>query len=446
MLINLLIAAFLFLSPYASAQDVVAPIVDLEIETVPELSKEERKLLELEKEISQQTAKIEKTEEEIRKINTELDKVQSTRKTLQTQYNSFTLINKQNKTKIRLTEENVRRSVLSLESLNADIDESAKKVTDLKKSIRSLHQKINEFDLKAGYLNVFTQSSLFETVRSLEESIQISESATKFALELKQHTSTLRTDRIRVAKERKQLELSKQELKDRERLYEISLRKQKAVLAEVKDDENEFQRLLEKKLEERVSLQKELIDYESQIEFIKDDTFIPPPQRGVLDWPLSDVRITQLYGNTPFARQNRKRYGRAFHDGLDLAAQIGTQLLSVAEGRVISHGDTDTVSSCQHFGKWIAIEHNNGLTTLYAHLSLIRVREGQEVKRGEVIGYTGNSGFSTGAHLHLGVYASKGFRIIPYSNISTSSRCAGLDVPIAHEDAKINPLEYLPAK
>jgi murein DD-endopeptidase MepM/ murein hydrolase activator NlpD len=85
------------------------------------------------------------------------------------------------------------------------------------------------------------------------------------------------------------------------------------------------------------------------------------------------------------------------HEGLDIAAEEGEPVRAVRAGRVAFAGDRGT------YGLAVIIDHGAGLTTLYAHLSALAVREGQWVKEGQVIGRVGSTGRSTGPHLHLEV-------------------------------------------
>lgn len=85
---------------------------------------------------------------------------------------------------------------------------------------------------------------------------------------------------------------------------------------------------------------------------------------------------------------------RSMHRGLDIATQAGTTVVSPGDGQVIS---TEYNS---YYGKVILIDHGNSVVTRYAHLSEISVREGDKVVRGQKIGAVGNSGRSTGPHLH----------------------------------------------
>lgn len=87
-----------------------------------------------------------------------------------------------------------------------------------------------------------------------------------------------------------------------------------------------------------------------------------------------------------------------FHEGLDFSAPIGTEIYVTGDGVV------KTVhKSAIGYGNYVEVDHGFGYTTLYAHMSEFKVRVGQKVKRGEVIGFVGNTGKSTGPHLHYEV-------------------------------------------
>jgi murein DD-endopeptidase MepM/ murein hydrolase activator NlpD len=88
---------------------------------------------------------------------------------------------------------------------------------------------------------------------------------------------------------------------------------------------------------------------------------------------------------------------KQFHRGVDLAADIGTPVHATADGVVRS------VRRDVGLGKLIQIDHLHGYSTVYAHLSRISVKRGQHVERGDVIGGVGNTGYSTGPHLHYEV-------------------------------------------
>jgi len=91
-----------------------------------------------------------------------------------------------------------------------------------------------------------------------------------------------------------------------------------------------------------------------------------------------------------------------FHAGLDFAAPQGTQIYATADGIVITAGNTGN-----GYGNHVVINHSYGYETLYGHMVRVKVRNGQSVKRGEVIGWVGSTGKSTGPHLHYEVHKNK---------------------------------------
>lgn len=98
---------------------------------------------------------------------------------------------------------------------------------------------------------------------------------------------------------------------------------------------------------------------------------------------------------------------RKFHYGMDFTAPTGTEIYSTGDGVV-----SKITNEVRGYGKRIEVDHGFGYKTLYAHLSEFNVRRGQKVKRGEVIGYVGNTGTSTAPHLHYEVI-EKGRKVNP---------------------------------
>jgi len=122
-------------------------------------------------------------------------------------------------------------------------------------------------------------------------------------------------------------------------------------------------------------------------------------------WPLDRIHVTSPFGNRfhPISRT------RQMHSGVDYRGAIGTPIYAVAAGRVIRAGANGG------FGNTVEIQHTNGYVTQYAHMHRIRVRNGQNVTRGTVVGTVGNTGYTTGPHLHFGLRV--GGRWINPSNI-----------------------------
>ena len=96
------------------------------------------------------------------------------------------------------------------------------------------------------------------------------------------------------------------------------------------------------------------------------------------------------------------------HGGTDFANGCGAPIYAAASGRV------DAAFYNGGFGNWVRIQHGNGISTSYAHMSGYAVSHGQQVSAGQVVGYAGNTGASQGCHLHFEVYINGG-RTNPYN-------------------------------
>ena len=106
-------------------------------------------------------------------------------------------------------------------------------------------------------------------------------------------------------------------------------------------------------------------------------------------WPVRGS-VNSEYGS----RQSPWQEGREFHSGIDIRAGSGTPIYAPAAGTVVHAG------VAQDYGTAIVLDHGQDIRSLYGHLSKVSVQPGQRVVRGTVIGYTGNTGRSSGPHLH----------------------------------------------
>lgn len=116
---------------------------------------------------------------------------------------------------------------------------------------------------------------------------------------------------------------------------------------------------------------------------------------------MGELFLTPVQGRltSPFGYRSDPFTGvRSFHTGIDLAAPTGTPVRSTLYGRVATTGYSNV------YGNYVILTHDDGYQSLYAHLSSISVRRGQNIEQGVLIGRVGNTGYSTGSHLHFSVY------------------------------------------
>ncbi|MFT5582973.1 MAG: murein DD-endopeptidase [Cognaticolwellia sp.] len=111
-----------------------------------------------------------------------------------------------------------------------------------------------------------------------------------------------------------------------------------------------------------------------------------------LQWPVLDgARISSPYGY----RHHPVLSKRKFHNGVDLSVPVGTPVWAAQKGKVTVAGN-DAVN-----GNYVVIDHSNGVRTSYCHLDSLEVEKKEQVQRGQAIGQSGNTGRSTGPHLHF---------------------------------------------
>lgn len=115
--------------------------------------------------------------------------------------------------------------------------------------------------------------------------------------------------------------------------------------------------------------------------------------KTLLRTPLNLSRVSSRFG----LRRHPVLGFTCLHAGIDFAAPAGTPILAAGDGRIVEAGLNGG------YGRWVKIHHDNGLATGYAHLSRIAsgVRRSARIRQGQVIGFVGSSGLSTGPHLHF---------------------------------------------
>ncbi|MYL99678.1 peptidoglycan DD-metalloendopeptidase family protein [Novosphingobium sp. FGD1] len=132
--------------------------------------------------------------------------------------------------------------------------------------------------------------------------------------------------------------------------------------------------------------------------------------------PLMASRMSSNFG----MRDHPILGGRRGHKGVDLAAPVGTPIYATADGTV------SRASWFSGYGLYISLEHGADMQTRYGHMSRLNVAEGQRVHKGDVIGFVGSTGNSTGPHLHYEVRVSgEAVNPIPYMQAGVSVAAAG---------------------
>jgi len=150
----------------------------------------------------------------------------------------------------------------------------------------------------------------------------------------------------------------------------------------------------------------------SRRQFAESFPFIWPVKGGI-------PRISSGYGvraneEVGSVLGDRPNGGIHFHAGIDIPGELNDPIVATADGRIVWINQDHEI-----YGKVVIIQHNYGFQTLYGHCNKLTVKNGQVVKRGDIIGYMGNTGASYGVHLHYEI-KKDGFHINPMDLLGLS--------------------------
>ncbi len=383
----------------------------------------------LKQQIKEKEEEIKQLEEEAKKYQQELQETRQKKATLQNQLYIIETRIRKLKTDIQVTSAKISSLNLQIEELNLEIYEKTKKIENYKKSIGGIIRTIYEYDTKTTLELMLETKKLSEFLNQLEYINQLQKNIQNDLTSLKNLKIVLEEQKTELENKKRDLETYNAQLYTQKQLQDQQRSQKVYLLRQTRGEEQRYQQILAEIKEKEQKIQEEIFELEEKLRLTLDPESIPKPRSGILSWPNEGL-LTQGYGYTPYSK---RLYKSGFHNGIDIASGYGNPIRAAREGTIIAMGNTDLYCPGGAYGKWIAIEHDNNLTTLYAHLSAFgRFRVGDKVQRGEIIGYEGSSGYSTGSHLHFGVYASNTF------TLKQSKYCGKLPI-----GATINPLNYL---
>ncbi len=389
-------------------------------------------------------SEIQRLKDEIAALQTNLNLTTAQKQTLQTAIKALDLQIQKLQKSVTLTSGQISVKDKEIGNLSGKIRTTEEKIGDGRVAVASTLRQLERMDqeyLATTLLGGGTLSDFFDqavTVGSLRGELQ------NKIQDLGSLRTNLESSKQSAESKRKELANLKANLNQQKQGVAAAKADQTTLLAQTKNKESEYQKLIAKKIAEQEKFEQDLRSFESQLGLSVTAGSFPAASPGILEWPLDSIRITQYFGNTDFSTKNPQIYNGRGHTGVDFAASTGTRVLAARAGVVLGTGNTDATCPNASYGKWVFIKHDNGLSTLYAHLSTISVSKRQGVAEGDPVGYSGNTGYSTGPHLHFGVYATSGSEIASFP----SSSCKGktYTMPVGDIKAYLNPLSYLPAR
>ena len=354
-----------------------------------QIREKNQELQEIQQQILQQQQLLEQTQREKRTVESELSRVNA---------------------QIRQIDLGIRSSRLTIDKLDLEIASLQEELVRAQESINQkaetvtdVLRQVQERDTDSMLVVLLKHDSLSESLFEIQALRDLNISLLGQISELEEAQRNLSRVLEDATQARRGKTIEQTTLENKRVISEELQGEKKQILSLTKSQEQEFEKNLSELEERQLEIAQEIVEIESRLQNQIDFTTLPEKLPGLLANPVPErYTITQLYGRTPDAV---RFYKSGFHNGIDLAAPVGTKIVAAEDGVVLAAADQDLYCRRGAYGKFVLIQHPTlGLATLYAHLSYISVKKGDIVKRGDLIGNMGNTGLSTGSHLHFTLY------------------------------------------
>lgn len=402
--------------------------------------------------INRERAKI---DEEIAKYQKQLQEISTQKQTLQTAIGALDLSRTKTQAQINSITKKISAANLKLKELSYEISDKESTIRLGRAALAESLRTLDTQDDTSLIERLLSADDLADAWRAADNLASLNSALRSHTIALTEAKEELAGQQAAVSNTKVDLSKSNQDLAGQKQALDVQKKEKDVLLTETRQTESAYQQLLTTKRAERQAVEQELSNLEDSLRVVLDPSTIPSGGTGVLSYPVDNQLVTQGYGLTAFAKGGAYGYDAGGkpkpHTGIDFGIPTGTPIKAALGGVVRGWGNTDAIKGCYSFGKWILIDHANGLSTVYLHLSSIGVSKGDEVSTGDLIGHSGNSGYSTGPHLHFGVYAKQAVEMMNLGAWYTqngqvaTTACAkgGAIIPVAPKDAYLDPMDYL---
>jgi murein DD-endopeptidase MepM/ murein hydrolase activator NlpD len=380
---------------------------------------------ELRQQINQKNKELEELENKIKENQGNLEELQSQSRTLNNEIKQLNSTISQINLGIQSSQVTVTKLKLEIESLSYDIAGAEKEIALKREAIGELLREMQQREGEDLLVLFLKSKSLADGVLEAQSLVDLNSGLSVEIKNLESAKQSLAGKISETAKKKTATEIENQNLQNKKLILADAQKEKATVLSQTKNQEKVYQTIISDLEKQQMEIADQIGELEEQLRLAFDPTLLPSKRPGVMGYPIEKPYVTQEYGATAFAK---RAYSTKFHNGIDFRASVGTPIYASEDGQVFAVGNNGRVQ----YGRYIVIKHGNNLATLYAHLSKQIVSAGNSVKKGDIIGYSGNTGYSTGPHLHFMIYWA------PSVELKTISG-AGL-VPVG---VTINPADYL---
>ncbi len=354
----------------------------------------------LNKQIDQQRSKI---EELTKKIEEYKNSINSNRQQALSLKNQISIIDNQiGKTdlELQLKEEEAKELQLKIDQTNSLIKEIENQ-TDLEKDklgqIIRLMSRYDDQDYLAILLANESFSNFFDQVKY---SADLQKNLQKTVNKLKESKEKFNEENKKLAVEKESLSEILNKLESTKDILGRQKGDKNKLVTATQKSEKKFQLLVDDLKKEQAAANAQVASLEKKLREALakkgDKEKFNSLSNAVLVWPTTSRRITATFYDPTYPYRNLFE-----HSGIDLGIPQGTPVKAAEAGYVAK-----VALGTKWYGNYIMIIHGGNITTLYAHLKSVNVAQDQYIGRGELIGYSGNTGFSSGPHLHFEVRAN----------------------------------------
>lgn len=363
-----------------------------------QIQEKNKELQEVQQKILEQQELLEQTQRQKRTVSSELSRINSQIRQIDLGISSS-----------RLT---IEKLDLQIDSLQEEIVYAQEAIDRKSETVATVLRQIQERDRDSMLVTFLKNSTLSEGLFELQALQDLNVTLLSHITELEGAQRELSSILENATQTRRNKTIEQSALQNKRSISEELQEEKEYILSLTQSQEKQFEETLSELEQQQLEIAQEIVQIESRLQDKIDFSSLPEQLPGLLANPVPGrYTITQLYGRTPDAI---RFYKSGFHNGIDLAAPVGTNIVSVEDGVVLAVANQDTYCRRGAYGKLVVIDHPTvGMTTLYAHLSYISVKKGDIVKRGDLIGHMGNTGLSTGSHLHFTLYDSSTVEIGP---------------------------------
>ena len=362
---------------------------------------------ELNSKISQTNSDLASLEQEIAQYQDQLTSLAGQKDSLTKTVSELSISAKKLALDIKVTEGKITDQDLQIDKLSSSIADKADTIKTDDQAVGSLLRTVAENDHTPLIVQILEQDEKLSTVwRDIDEIQTVHHSILASVSDLKNSKKELEDNKANVESAKAVLAGLEADLSNQKKVIDQNTAVKNKLLKDTKNQESNYAKLLKEKLAKRDAFDADLRSYESTLQFVLNPSALPDGH--VLSWPVDDVKITQLFGRTVAAK---RLYVSGSHNGVDFGVPIGTPVHAVLAGKVIGSGNTDLTCPGASYGNWILVQHDNGLTSVYGHLSLVTAKVGDIVQTGQTIAYSGMTGYATGPHVHLTIFVSSAVKV-----------------------------------